>query len=125
MATIHTKSQADGGGALRLGNPFAGRRADGEDALETPEELGGLDATLAEVHQRIAAGRLEDADAVMDSPVSVLAVIKSARTIAKRDSEDQIVHIHVAAGGKIHAASLADHARMTRSSSCAHCTPIL
>ena len=29
----HTKSQADGGVALRLGNPFAGRRADGGSAI--------------------------------------------------------------------------------------------
>ena len=55
-----------------------------------------------------SARRLADADAVTDSPVAVLAVIKSARTIAQRDGTPQVVHIHILADGRLEAAAIAN-----------------
>jgi hypothetical protein len=67
-----------------------------------------------------AASRLADADAVTDSPVSVLAVIKSARRRAKRLKEPVAIHIHIAAtSGEIASAALADE--LPKGTLCDYC----
>ena len=46
--------------------------------------------------------------ALTDSPVAVLAVIKSARTIAKREGRPTAVHIHIWKDGRIESACVVD-----------------
>ncbi len=53
--------------------------------------------------------RKDGGDALDDSkPVQVLAVIASARKIAKREKEYRTVHIHIDQGGRITSAGIAD-----------------